>query len=607
MTRAAAGIVTENQPMSTPNSSDHLEPSPPPGHPAAAAGSAPARPRRWLMRIGVTAGVLLLVGAIGLGSAEYYTSRPKFCGSCHIMDPYYESWSRDIHGAKIGALCIDCHYAPGEQHTIKAKFKGLSQVASYFSGRYGTGRPRAHVDDDSCLRSGCHGDQAFSSKPLLIGEPRTESRLVGEQAVNVQRSPSVHFMHSKHLEVTQTRGEIERAIAETTERIREAAGAERLAKISNAARSVGPAARRNDALDLLLVELSLPEAVRKDAATLMSLEHRRIRVDQLDGLTCSACHTFDASLKSHVAADRQVCFTCHFANEEFNRNTGECLRCHEPPRRSVSVHPDATKSAQAVLMDHEDIVRRGVDCASCHLDVLRGDARVSERECTHCHDQARFLDEFATRTTETVRKYHEAHVAGQRAHCFDCHRAIQHGLIDASTTAATGGGFLEPVLNNCQHCHPNHHAEQVALLTGTGGVQVDHSTPSAMVGSRLNCRACHTEVGEGGKGDAVMRAARQSCVACHSDEYMKMYDSWKREIETYLVESEARLARSEKAAADRGVDVAERVNLLLSAARSNIHLVRAGGGLHNRAYALQLLDMAGQQLSQAEQLLPPPR
>lgn len=599
--------------MSQPGPDRHAEHPHNPAEPSAVPGTTGARQTsrvgRWLLRLGIAVGVLLAVGAAGLGSAEYYTSRPDFCGSCHVMDPYYKSWSHDVHGAKIGVRCIDCHYAPGERFTFKAKFKGLSQVASYFSGRYGAARPRAHVADESCLRSGCHGDRAFANKFLALGEARMESRIVDGRPVQVPRNPSVHFVHAKHLDIAETRGQIERALGETSDRLRAVLAADDFAKIERAVRSVGPAHSRQSDLRRLVSDLALPPAAQRDAFDLMSLEHRRIRVDQLTGLTCSGCHTFDASMKSHLAADRQVCFTCHFANEEFNRNTGECLRCHEPPRRSVSVHAATDPGANSVLMDHEDIVRRGVDCASCHLDVVRGEARVTERDCTHCHDQARFLEGFADRTTETVRRYHEIHVAEQRAHCFDCHRAVQHGLLAAPSPLTSEAGFLEPVRNDCQHCHPNHHAEQVALLTGAGGVDVARPLPSAMIGSRLNCRACHTQPGEAGKGDAVVRASRESCSACHSAEYMQMFDSWRHELDMYLMESETRLARVEQALAAAAADKREAildVTALLSAARQNIHLVRAGGGLHNRAYALQLLDTARDQLTKAERLLPSP-
>lgn len=596
--------------MSTANPPADQSPESAPATPAPAGGSEqPPRRRRWLVRGGLVLLVLVVVAGAGLGGAEYYTSRPSFCGTCHVMDPYYESWSRDPHGAKFGVACVECHYAPGEQHTIKAKFRGLSQVASYFSGRYGAGRPRAVVSDDSCLRSGCHGGRAFDSKYIAIGEPRTETRLVSGVETEVRRGPSVHFVHEKHLHVDAKRQEVEQERSAVRERLGGVLDEAGRARIERAAVSVLPAAERRTAMSALAAELGLSAAAQADALKLMDLEHRRIRVDQLAGLSCSACHAFNPTLNTHIAADRQVCFTCHFTHEEFNRNTGECLRCHEPPTRAVRVH-DAWPSQQSpsVIMDHQDIVRRGVDCASCHLDVVRGDAGVTERECTHCHDQSRFLEEFATRTTETVRKYHEVHIAQQRAHCFDCHKAIQHGLLAPGAELATSAGFLEPVLSDCRHCHPNHHAEQVALLTGRGGMDIAHGAPSAMIGSRLNCRACHTEAAAGAKGDALLRATQEGCAACHGDDYVKLFDQWKHEIDGYTVEGEAGVQRiAERIAGLRaaGQAVPAEIETLLNRARANVELVRNAGGMHNRQYALQLLDAARRDIADAESQLGP--
>ncbi len=144
---------------------------------------------------GIVTLVMAVLGGAGMGGAEYYTAQPNFCGSCHVMDPYYKSWQSDKHGALLDVRCVDCHYAPGEHHTFMAKFRGLSQAASYFSGRSGASRPRAHVADASCLTSKCHGNDDHMTKELFIGERRTETRIVGGQEVllmNQRRSQWTH-------------------------------------------------------------------------------------------------------------------------------------------------------------------------------------------------------------------------------------------------------------------------------------------------------------------------------------------------------------------------------------------------------------------------------
>ena len=150
---------------------------------------------RWLKRLAITSGVLLLLGGALLALAEYQTSKPEFCGSCHVMKPYYESWQADLHGGK-GVACIECHYAPGERTTIGAKLRGLSQVSSYVSGRYGKSRPRAHVDNQSCLTSNCHGDKRFMDKEIPL-------------------TSTVKFVHAKHLRLDkETREETEQKLKE---------------------------------------------------------------------------------------------------------------------------------------------------------------------------------------------------------------------------------------------------------------------------------------------------------------------------------------------------------------------------------------------------------
>jgi len=577
-----------------------------------------ARRRKWgrLKKVIVSLAVLAILGGGGMVGAEFYTARPQFCGTCHVMDVYYRSWNADAHSHEHNAWCVDCHYAPGEQHTIKAKFKGLSQVASYFSGRYGTARPRAHVSDASCLTSACHGDRKYMPESLLIGEPRMEKRYIAGQETEVQRNPTVHFVHEKHLQVDGKVAENEEQLITIARRLKAAApGA--FDRIRAAVLAVPQSEERKKNLRELMAELRI-EAMLPDALELMRLEHLRTRLLQLSGLTCAACHGYDETGKRHVqGADLQACFTCHFNGQEFNRDTGECLKCHEPPVRQILVHqqlvdlsfkqPEAegAPTTQPVLMDHRDIVERKIDCASCHFDVIQGEAVVTARDCTHCHDQEKFLDEFENRTTETVAEYHRVHVHAQRARCMDCHRAIRHSLIDP-VHVADSAEYLRPVLDECQHCHPGHHGEQVRLLMGVGGEGLAGAMPNAMFGSRINCRACHAKSAVDLKGDELVKATEATCIACHGADYECLFQQWRDEIDTYLKEAEKAQANVEKLIEEwrsRGTAVPASVTAAFEEAGINVRLVRAGNGIHNKTYALALLDVAVRKLDEAAGVL----
>jgi len=590
--------------MTTP-SGDAAKPTTPASNPV----DAKTPPRgKWsgrMRKIGIVGGILLVCGAVSLGGSEYYTSRPDFCGTCHIMDPYYKSWSKDKHGAKIDVWCVECHYAPGHQHTINAKFRGLSQLASYFSGRYGASRPRAHVDDASCMRSKCHGDGEHLQKQLRIGTEGVEKRIIFGQETEIKRSPTVRFIHAKHLKVPDRVEQTEAAIAALTAKLKTRAGDEGYAKIEAASRVVTPSAVRESNMKDLVKQLGIPDAAT-DALELMRLEHVKLRLDQLDGIHCAACHSYDADGGRHFRVDKQTCFVCHFTNQAFNRDTGECLKCHEPPTRQIAVHSLPPARAGAVqgalaasgptsgLMDHLDIVNRGINCQSCHLDVISGDTQVAVRECTHCHDQGHFTKDFDKRDTRMVMEYHKAHIAQQTARCPDCHRGIEHKLVDPMHVG-TSDQFLQPVLNDCQHCHPGHHQEQVKLLMGVGGEVAagEPAMPNAMFGSRLNCRACHSQAGSDFKGDALIKATEDTCTACHGNDYRRLFEQWMGEITNNLKEAEAALVRVDerlKAVKDQGVTLNAERQAKLDQARANIDFVKKGNGVHNKTYALHLLD-----------------
>lgn len=552
--------------------------------------------RRRLKKVGLLLGagllLLILVGLpLGIG-AEYYTSQPQFCGSCHIMDPYYESWSDDVHAGSGHAACVDCHYAPGEQHTFMAKFRGLSQLASYFSGRAGAGRPKAHVNDASCLTSACHGDRKFMTAELSVG--------------------SVPFSHAAHLDpegavIYANRSEL----TDLRIALADAVGADRLTEIERIGRSLQPVDERTRELVTWLHAQGLDD--HRDAIlAYVEYLHTEVRIDQLSELKCASCHQFDTTLGDHFRVAKTSCYTCHFTNQAFNTATGKCLTCHEPPSGPVAVHggPHAVSqtTTTTATMDHATIVANGVDCRSCHDDLIHGTGRVTDRDCRNCHDQDRFLENFDGRTTETVRDYHRVHAAGQRARCNDCHTVIEHRLLDA---VANGGpeALLSPVQQDCQHCHPNHHREQTKLLVGRGGFVEDVAgVANPMTGSRVTCRGCHLEPATDPHVGTVVTGTLTACRNCHSDDYEQLFDQWRHAIDARLTEATELLTATEtrlKQAMEQSRPGVEPAGPLVTRARDNVRLVTNANGIHNKNYAMMLLDQAIIDLRKASSLLRP--
>jgi hypothetical protein len=126
-----------------------------------------------------------------------------------------------------------------------------------------------------------------------------------------------------------------------------------------------------------------------------------------------------------------------------------------------------------------------------------------------------------------------------------------------------------------------------------------------MTGSRVNCQACHTEPGNDPKGEAVIRSTMESCRRCHSQEYEQLFVHWHEMIAARQAEAEQLLAEVEKISmTTRPAGTEPRpVDALIQRAHANINLVQTANGIHNRNYALMLLDQAVDDLQKAKKLL----
>lgn len=78
-------------------------------HPMTGAPSQPAN-RRVLLALAIVLGVGAGVGSYTFRYAEglsYFSTDPKACINCHIMEPQFASWQKSSH--HTAAVCVDCH------------------------------------------------------------------------------------------------------------------------------------------------------------------------------------------------------------------------------------------------------------------------------------------------------------------------------------------------------------------------------------------------------------------------------------------------------------------------------------------------------------------
>jgi cytochrome c nitrite reductase small subunit len=117
---------------------------------------------KLLLLLAALLGVLTGVGLYTFNYAEglsYFSTDPKACANCHIMNDEYDSWRKGPHHA--AAVCVDCHLP----HDFVGKYMAKARNGYYHSKGFTFQdfhepiliKPRnAQILQQNCLR--CHGD-----------------------------------------------------------------------------------------------------------------------------------------------------------------------------------------------------------------------------------------------------------------------------------------------------------------------------------------------------------------------------------------------------------------------------------------------------------------
>lgn len=125
-------------------------------------------------------GLILLILVTALGFRE--TSKPGFCSSCHIIEPYAETWHASVH-ADNGVTCTDCHFEPGAIGYFKGKFYSFMKLTQFAAGQTEKKPEAAKL----VLRSACLQCHEYVRDPA---DPRYPKNIVVE---------GITFPHDFHL------------------------------------------------------------------------------------------------------------------------------------------------------------------------------------------------------------------------------------------------------------------------------------------------------------------------------------------------------------------------------------------------------------------------
>jgi len=162
-------------------------------------------------------------------------------------------------------------------------------------------------------------------------------------------------------------------------------------------------------------------------------------------LRCTSCHSQIVQGK-HMTVTTSTCFLCHFKEGHFNEGLGACTRCHQIPKEEFDL-------GGGVTFHHDLAYERGVDCANCHGDLIRGEGEVPRERCGVCHNREDDL-----KRIDDHRFMHQKHVSDHKVDCLECHLAIEHSLDEARILHAA---------SDSTSCHPDHRRKKRLVPTFT--------------------------------------------------------------------------------------------------------------------------------------------
>jgi nitrate/TMAO reductase-like tetraheme cytochrome c subunit len=345
----------------------------------------------------------------------------------------------------------------------------------------------------------------------------------------------------------------------------------------------------------------------------------------LDGqkLTCDTCH-FKVTAEKHFEVPKEICYLCHLKLEkptlekvaaadsakpiqkisfagrpaiDFNEGRSRCGICHTIPTKSLQAQ---LKKGDALTkpITHQSIKKAGVACESCHFEVVKGHGEIETGNvvangCLTCHNRSK---ELLVKATDG-KLMHDSHVNGNKADCFDCHNVIEH---------RNRTDHLDFVREDCLLCHQDQHKYQKLLLAGTPINENVSATPHLMFNVNVNCMGCHLKKTVS-NGHSVRTGAPETCVACHTDQHRKMVADWQKQVDEEVtgaeeVEAEA-LQALKQAEGKLAGDKFKQASAMIAKGSEYLDIVRFGNGVHNKKYAITIIDQAFAQFDDAIALL----
>jgi len=506
---------------------------------------------------GFTVALLLAFALIFTFTSVQVTSTPSFCGSCHIMKPYYDSWKHSSHG-KIA--CVECHIAPGVGAEIRKKYEALSMVASYFTGTYGT-NPWTEVEDAACLR--CHERRLLAGKELIGDVMFDHSTHLSEmRRGKTLRCTSCHsqIVQGSHIAVTTST-----CILCHFKGAQEEVGTTRCQlchSVPTKTYTVGTV--RFDHSDVNRFGMECRWCHAKPAGSTGEVPVER----------CVTCHNQTARIekygqtellhRKHVSEHKVDCMDCHLhldhvtpitaetveqkmqlANTRIHQAATDCRGCHETGH-SPQLALYTGSGGRGVAAMPSPMFVAGVRCEGCHQELPGQTAevnRASDVTCMACHGpeyrkiyqswkegtarrvsavrsqlaategavgrsgSARLAD--ARFNLDLVERGHGVHnVSYAYALLRKSHEDLNAARRERGLSALPSPWREAPYESPCFACHAGIEDQRGTIF----GKRFGHD--AHVIEAKLECKVCHRTHQEKPAGE-VLRFGPDGCVSCH--------------------------------------------------------------------------------------------
>lgn len=368
--------------------------------------------------------ILVALAGAGLFSfaAVEVTGQPGFCNSCHIMNPYYDSWTKSSHAE---VTCLNCHLRPGLTGYVKGKINGLAQLVDCVVGRVGT-KPNATIVDASCLRSECHATadlpaKTFGCSNIQFAHDKHIDKVVDGIKITCGTCHS-RFEGNEHFSVN-------RDTCFTCHFLGGDTSSTRLVKTTCQGCHKVP----DQVIRRGYVKIDHSEFVSYKANCEESCHKREVRqASRVEETVCLDCHAFpkEADANSielhavHTNGHKVECFACHRkvahgqTQVESVSAMMNCQSCHSDThqvQRTIysTQHPLQPKGEDRVL---SPMFMTHVECTGCHtertakspgtLDSFGTVARAVPAACDKCHESGTGA-KYVPFWQETVKRLYE--------------------------------------------------------------------------------------------------------------------------------------------------------------------------------------------------------